>query len=635
MNLGNANLLFLVFLLPLLGLLAKLFVYKRKIRDLKTLGSSKVLGELIADFKGYKRRLKRQVYFMALWFLLLAVALLRPQYGWTWRENHKKGVDIAVAVDVSQSMLAKDVSPNRLQIAKRAITDLLNVVQGDRVSLVVFAGTAFIETPLTEDLATFKLFLNSLSTDIAPVQGTNFELAFEKSIEALTGGEVGESNNSRAIFMLTDGEELDGRWDKIKQRINELGIKIYILGIGTKDGAPIPFGHTNSYKRDQQGNIIISKLNGEFLENLAKATGGAYVPVMADSDAANTIYRRIKSTLHDIEFETNQARVWNEWYQLPLFLAVLMMLLFRGIGGVGKLLFALTYFCVGSAFAESADKLGHLAELQYKVGDFEAAGRIFEQALGLEPDNYKLNLGLGNSYYRQNKFTEAEQYFQKAAQAESAEQKADALYNLGNSLVQLGKYQEAVSAYQGSLQIAPNQKNVADNLEYAKKLLQAENQSESNQEEQQDNSTPQSQDANSGANQSSAVNSGADNSEGSASSGQEQSAENNTTGNNSSNGSQDNKQSVQDGSEAADNSSQAMSDEAEGGESSAENNQANEDLNFQSGEEMQDLKEQSAIAGEALLNALREDRAALKEFRRAEASKQLENYGNKLPNKDW
>ncbi|MDR2337236.1 MAG: tetratricopeptide repeat protein [Deltaproteobacteria bacterium] len=662
MNFGNANLLFLLFLLPLLGLLGRLFIYKRKIRDLKQLGTTKTLAELIPDFKAYKKHLKRQVYFMLLWLLFLTIALLRPQYGWNWRENHKKGIDIVVAIDVSQSMLAKDVSPDRLQIAKRAITDLLNILQGDRVSLVIFAGTAFIETPLTEDMATFKLFLNSLNTNLVPVQGTNFELAFEKSIEAFTSSAAGVANNSRAIFMLTDGEELDGNLDRVKQKITELGIKLYILGIGTKAGAPIPVGNGNNYKKDAQGNIIISKLNGEFLENLAQATGGIYLPALADSNAAKTIYRRIKASLNDIDFETNQTKVWNEWYQLPLFLAVLMLLL-RGVGRANSLLL-ITFFLVTPAFAESAEGLGKLAAERYRFGDFETASQIFKQALEQEPDNYKLNLGLGNSYYRQNKFAEAEQYFKQAVQQADAQQKAEAFYNLGNSLVQLGKYQEAVSAYQESLKIMPNQKAVTNNLEYAKKLLQVENQpqdnadQEQNQErqdnEQQNNSTAQSQAAEinseisqSSANNSKSENSNVDESEQQSTEPEEEQDNVSNSSNKDSGAGQTGQQSSEQSSSfdvgqsassevaADEDSSQDLNDVVQGNEASADNQSAGEDFNFHPSEERQDLKEQSAIAGEALLNALKEDRGALKEFRRVEAIKQLKKYNNKLPNKDW
>ena len=338
--------LFLLILLPLLGAVLGIAVYRKKTSVMSKLAAPTVLSEIIQNFSSYKKQLKLDIVFTVSLLLLLTLALIRPQYGFTWKENRRKGVDIVVAMDVSKSMQASDVSPSRLHVAKRAALDLVNAVKGDRLALVVFAGTAFVETPLTEDLSAFKTFLNSVSTDLIPVQGTNFEFALKKSLEILSA-EDKQAQNNKAIFIITDGEDLDGNLEQAKQLIKKLGVKVYVLGVGTKEGAPVPdtssalqqrdnrhgttVAGTGSFKRDQQGNIVLSRLNEDLLRRLAKETGGSYIAAVDSVDTVNMLYKKLKGALDDLELESSTAQIWNEYYQIPLFLAVLLLLLPAGL----------------------------------------------------------------------------------------------------------------------------------------------------------------------------------------------------------------------------------------------------------------------------------------------------------------
>ena len=348
MRFEYSSLLFLLLLLPLLGAAIGVFSYRQRNAILSKLANQKVLNEIIPNFVSYKKKLRLDIIFTTSLLFLLTFALLRPQYGFTLAENRsRKGVDIVVAMDVSKSMQAADVSPSRLHVAKRAALDLINAVKGDRLALVVFAGTAFIETPLTEDLSAFKTFLNSVSTDLIPVQGTNFELALKKSLEVLSTDDA-QAQNNKAIFIITDGEDLDGNLEQAKQLIKKLGVKVYVLGVGTKEGAPVPDAPsalqqgdggrrnnqpnaaTGSFKRDPQGNIVLSRLNEDLLRRLAKETGGNYLAAIDSTDTVGMLYRKLKGALDDLKFDAATIQVWNEYYQIPLFIAVLLLILPAG-----------------------------------------------------------------------------------------------------------------------------------------------------------------------------------------------------------------------------------------------------------------------------------------------------------------
>lgn len=511
MSFENIELAWLLLFLPMLLALVWWRLRTRK-RRLLAFSDQKLFVSIYPNYhRDAKSAMAQAVATVAIGALLI-VATLRPQWGYVWKESNKRGVDIVIAVDVSESMLAEDVSPNRLDRSRFEIYDLLDHLRGDRIALVAFAGAAFIESPLTVDYGTFRSFLKALHPEMIPLQGTNIEAALSKSIDAF-GLEKDKTpaKRARAIVLITDGESFDGDVTVASKKAEELNIRIYVLGIGTEVGAPIP--QAGGYKKDRSGNIIVTKLKPQVLEDLAKKTKGIFVQAITSEVDTKTIYDQgIKSVLEDAGLKGERAKRWNEYYQVPLLLALLVMLLQatsawllrRQTKQLGKreetslslltlsllspLFFFPLFFFSQSASAQVAESLGENAKRAYDQGAYDHALEDFNQGAIKRPDDYRFGLGQGSSYYRLQKYSEATNSFLEAAdKAKDPVEKARALYNAGNSLVQEQRLEDAIKTYEDSLHHKPNDKEALENLAYAKRLLEQEkkDQQEKNQDQEQ------------------------------------------------------------------------------------------------------------------------------------------------------
>lgn len=255
------------------------------------------------------------------------VALAGPRWGTHYEEIRHKGVDIVVAVDTSPSMLAPDVEPSRLERAKRETYDLLRVLRGDRVGLAAFSGTAFVECPLTLDYAAAEMFLNELNTDLIPVPGTDVGSAIETSMKAFDFA----SGTDKVIILITDGEDNEGRGLREAQKAAARGVKIYVYGIGSAQGAPVPSPGGGGFMRDASGTLVVSKLDEKTLEAIASAAGGRYVrSVSGDLDLDLLYYAGIKAATTARDLGTRKVQVFEERFQVFAVLAVLF-LLFEGV----------------------------------------------------------------------------------------------------------------------------------------------------------------------------------------------------------------------------------------------------------------------------------------------------------------
>ena len=238
-------------------------------------------------------------------------ALAQPRWGFQWEEVPHRGVDIILALDVSRSMLAEDIPPNRLTRAKREIIDLLQLVEGDRVGLVAFAGISFLQSPMTLDYSAIQLFLDGLDTDLIPVQGTAIGHALQTSIDAFTQ----TPHDARAVILITDGEDHSGNFQGIAEMAVQAGVKLYIIGIGQAEGAPVP-NTEGGFLKNQQGELVLSKLNEKALQQLALATGGSYVQsITGDLDLEKIYWQDIRGSLHSQELQSTRRRIWNEIFQ--------------------------------------------------------------------------------------------------------------------------------------------------------------------------------------------------------------------------------------------------------------------------------------------------------------------------------
>ncbi len=539
MNWGNPNpwLLLLILIVPV----TRWYAHRRRCLLLAQLADPELHPVLVSDLATRKSRAISNVLGSSLILLLLVLAAFRPQWGFEWSDRARKGVDIAVAVDVSESMLAQDVQPSRLQRAKREIEDLLHSLQGDRLALVAFAGVAFRESPLTLDYGTSKLFLSTLGPDLIPVAGTNIELAVNESIKALSeNGEDAKSSRSKAIILITDGESFDGNLTSVREHCEKLGISLFILGVGTPEGGPIPSG--KGFKKDKHGNVVITRLNETNLISLAKETGGMYVQSIASGGDTVTLYRKgIKKALEDTMFSGQKARIWHEYFQLPLFLAIALLItraLFKIVRSSGAsaakkksqsmmgvsllrhsgernadslsasisaprgsapifLLFVISSFgycyssfygsTVAAAHAESAEVNAAEGKELAESGKYPEALEKFLKAKKAEPTDFRYALGAGSAYYRQGKFEEAlGEFFEAATKADAPKDKAESLYNTGNALAQLKRYDDAIKSYEDSLRYVPEDKDAQENLAYVKLLLEQQKKQDEDKKNQDD-----------------------------------------------------------------------------------------------------------------------------------------------------
>jgi Ca-activated chloride channel family protein len=254
---------------------------------------------------------------------LMLFALAGPRWGSHYQEVSQKGVDIMMVVDVSPSMLVEDVKPNRLERAKREILDFLRVVRGDRVGLVAFSGAAFVQCPLTLDYAALDMFLSALQPDLVPVPGTDLGAAIETGISSFDFN----SETDKVMLLITDGEDNEGKGLKAAMNAAGKGVKIFIFGIGEPSGGPVPADDgKGGFKKDQEGKLILSKLDEEGLRQIASTTGGTYVrSVAGDLDLDILYFDGIKSRTEAQTLKSGKIKVYEE--RFPMFVLTVFLFL--------------------------------------------------------------------------------------------------------------------------------------------------------------------------------------------------------------------------------------------------------------------------------------------------------------------
>jgi len=253
---------------------------------------------------------------------LCVMALIRPQWGYEWREVKQKGINLMILVDTSASMGAGDLSPSRMERAKRKIKDLIPMLQGDRVGLVAFAGAAHVLCPLTRDYGALELFVDSLETDLIASQGTNLEEALALALKAVEA----EKANRSVFLLLTDGEKTEGEVGKIFSQLQKKEIPLFVMGMGTPEGAPIPSGAGGGFKTDERGEIVVSKLDEAGLQKIAEQTGGKYSRITLGDDDLHALYLQgVRGVGDPEEVKGGKKKVPLERYQIPLGLAVFLL----------------------------------------------------------------------------------------------------------------------------------------------------------------------------------------------------------------------------------------------------------------------------------------------------------------------
>ncbi|CDN30264.1 BatB [Mucinivorans hirudinis] len=309
-----------LYALLLIPTLIVLFVVYRRAqkRRLAKFGDLAIIAQLMPEAS--PKRVRNKFILLLIVVGLMVVALAQPQFGAKLREVKRKGIEIMLAVDVSKSMLAEDFKPNRLERTKYAASRLVEQLEDDRVGMIVFAGDAFIQLPITSDYVSARGFINSVSTDIVPVQGTSIA----KAIELATRSYSENSNKSRALVIISDGESHDDDPVAAAQQAKESGIIIYTVGIGTPEGAPISIN--GEMMKDEEGNMVVSKLDEQTLQQLAVLTGGTYVRATNQSVGLDEILKRIKA-MEKQEFNALAFAEYNDQFHYLVALALLILLI--------------------------------------------------------------------------------------------------------------------------------------------------------------------------------------------------------------------------------------------------------------------------------------------------------------------
>ena len=307
--------LWLLLLVPLMPLLYALVRWLRKKR-LSHVGDPALVKQLMPSWSGAKGWVRLVLFDLA--FLFFVIGLARPQIGAKLQERETKGAEIMICLDVSNSMLARDYSPNRLERAKLAISRITDKLQDDRIGLIIFAGSSFVQLPITNDYVSAKMFLGSITTESVPVQGT----AIGDAILTAARGFSAQSEKSRAIIVITDGENHEDDPVEAAKQAAELGIKVYTIGVGSLRGEPIPLD--GDLMKDKDGNIVVTRLDEGTLQKIADVGGGAYVHAGNEEFGLNPII----SDLRRMEEEHFKSMVFEEYdEQYMYFFAVALVLL--------------------------------------------------------------------------------------------------------------------------------------------------------------------------------------------------------------------------------------------------------------------------------------------------------------------
>ncbi len=302
--------LYLLILLPaFVGLFIYLSIRNRK--NLALLASDDMLDYLMPMRSNRRKKLK---FYLLLSALTIAIFILaRPQFGSKLETVKRKGVEVIVAMDVSNSMMAEDISPNRLVKAKRIVSKLIDNLEDDKIGLIVFAGDAYTQIPITSDFISAKMFMPSISPNLVPVQGTAIGAAIEMGIHSFNP--QGKGKVGRSIIVITDGENHeDNAVDAAKEALKQ-GITVNVIGMGRPEGAPIPIPGTSSYKKDNTGTVVVTKLNEQMCEEIAQAGGGIYVRADNGNGAQKLIQQQIDNMAKS-EVETQLFSEYSDQFQL-------------------------------------------------------------------------------------------------------------------------------------------------------------------------------------------------------------------------------------------------------------------------------------------------------------------------------
>ena len=457
----------------------------------KRLGDRELLRELMPARSLWRVKTKFVLCMLAL--VSLCVMVARPQMGLKLSEETRQGIEVMVVMDVSNSMLARDVSPNRLSRAKDVVRNVSNRLTDDKIGLVVFAGDAFIQMPITADGTSVGMFLDAISTNMIGRQGTDLGTA----LRLATGGFTHQENVSRAIVVITDGEDHEGGVDEaVKEAVKE-GVKVYVLGIGSEEGAPIPA--SGGYMKDNSGQTVVTSLNSGMCREIAEQGEGSYIHVDGSNAAVDQLLYEL-SQLQKQKLGTASYSEYAEWFRLFAWIALILLVLDilllessnprwrrfnlfghrKAVATAGVLLALASPSAVGAQSVET--QLMRKANAQYNSENYSEAEVNYRKVIEKDPDNTRAIYNLGNALLRQGKPKDAMVEYEKAVQIErNPFFKAAIYHNMGVILQSQKQFAPAIECYKNSLREDP----VDDRTRYNLALCQYQLKNQPQQDQQQ------------------------------------------------------------------------------------------------------------------------------------------------------
>jgi len=314
----NPIYLWLLLLIPLLAMVYYVFEQKWKKR-LRKFGDTEIVRTLTPNYSKYRRVVKFALWELALGLLIIVLA--RPQMGTNVPSDKREGIEAIIAMDISNSMLSQDVAPSRLDKSKMMVENLVDKFTDDKIGLIVFAGEAFVQLPITADYVSAKMFLDNIDPSLIGSQGTDMGQALDLAMHSFSQDE----KIGKAIILITDGEDHEGGAEEMAREASKLGIKVFILGVGSASGAPIPLGN-GEYLTDRSGNTVMTRLNEDMCKQVAEAGKGLYLPVDNNFDAERRLQAEI-GKMQKGEMQAEGYRSFDEQFQAVALLIIILLIL--------------------------------------------------------------------------------------------------------------------------------------------------------------------------------------------------------------------------------------------------------------------------------------------------------------------
>ena len=457
--------------------------------------SARLLPKLTSSVSASRKLVKRILFILGV--ALVFIALARPQAGFEFQETHRKGLELLFAVDTSKSMLAQDVKPDRLTRAKLAVIDLVAKLNGDGVGLIAFAGSSFLQCPVTLDYDAFRESLDALDVNVIPKGGTDIAAAIHEA-EAVFNTRTAAD---KILILITDGEDLGGEAISAAQSVAKNGVKIFAVGVGSTTGELVPVpsetGGTD-FAKDENGKPVKSRLDETTLKKIAESTGGIYQPLGPQGEGLTNIYEHDLTGFKRQDLKAREAKVPLEKFHWALFTALACFVGELLIGNRRRVrasnlrpAMATAALIILAGVASTKAASPQSAEQAYQKGDFAKSQQDYAASAAKEPSKAELQFNAGDASYKAGDYAQAASGFEKSLKTGQVPVQQNAYYNLGNTKYRLGQKTEkenpqetiktwegAVKSYDTALQIKADDADATHNRDLVKRKIEQLNKQE-------------------------------------------------------------------------------------------------------------------------------------------------------------